>query len=122
MTIEMTSKQYVEKLAPRELEVITLTAFGKTRSEIAETMSVSEETVEAYVERARIKLNAVNKTHASTTAIALGLITPSQAVPQQVTNKNVSDVPPKKTGTALATVELTLLQNETLQGGVVRNG
>jgi DNA-binding CsgD family transcriptional regulator len=70
-----------EKLAPRELEVLTLTACGKTRPEISLLMSVSKETVKAYLERARTKLNAVNKTHAAAIAVLLGLVSAQSILP-----------------------------------------
>jgi DNA-binding CsgD family transcriptional regulator len=65
-----------KKLTPRETQVITFTAYGKTRSEISQILSISEETVKAYIERTCRKLNAVNKTHAATVALTLGLISP----------------------------------------------
>ena len=65
-----------EKLTPREIEVMTLTAYGKTRCEISQILTLSEETVKDYVVRACRKLNAANKTHAITIALILGLIAP----------------------------------------------
>ena len=73
---KMTIKLPVEKLTGREIEVMTLTAYGKMRSEISDILSISEETVKAYMIRACRKLNAVNKTRAITIAIILGLISP----------------------------------------------
>jgi LuxR family transcriptional regulator, quorum-sensing system regulator BjaR1 len=73
---KMTIKPPTEKLTGREVEVMTLTAYGKMRSEISDILLISEETVKAYMIRACRKLNAVNKTHAITIAITLGLITP----------------------------------------------
>lgn len=69
-------KMPTEKLTRREVEVMTLTAIGKTRSEIAQILSLSEETVKDYVIRACRKLHAVNKTHAAVLAVTLGLVVP----------------------------------------------
>jgi LuxR family quorum sensing-dependent transcriptional regulator len=64
------------KLTRRELEVLTLTATGKTRDEISQCLSLSEETVKDYIESACRKLHAVSKTHAAVLAVVLGLIAP----------------------------------------------
>jgi DNA-binding CsgD family transcriptional regulator len=69
-------KASVQKPAPRELEVLAHFACGKTRHQISTLMSISEETVKSYLERACIKLKAMNKTHAATIAIYLGLLVP----------------------------------------------
>lgn len=69
-----------EKLTPREIEILTLTAYGKTRSEIAQILSIKSTTVKEHMKRAFVKLNVSNNTHASTVALALGLITPYQLV------------------------------------------
>jgi DNA-binding CsgD family transcriptional regulator len=71
-----TIKVPTEKMTSREIEVITFTAIGKTRSEISKILTLSEETVKVYVERACRKLNAVNKANAITIAMTLGLIAP----------------------------------------------
>ena len=69
-------KMPTEELARREIEVMTLTAIGKTRGEISQTLHLSKETVKDYIHRACSKLHAVNKTHAVALALTLGLITP----------------------------------------------
>lgn len=63
-------------LSPREREILTWTARGKTRGEIATILSVSDETVKQYTGRAMRKLAAANKTHATAIAIMHGLIVP----------------------------------------------
>jgi DNA-binding CsgD family transcriptional regulator len=65
-----------EKLTPREIEILTLTAYGKTRGEISQILSIKRTTVKEHMERAFHKLDATNNTHASTVAVALGLIAP----------------------------------------------
>ncbi|MFY9288603.1 MAG: helix-turn-helix transcriptional regulator [Alphaproteobacteria bacterium] len=71
-----TIKAPTTKLTGREAEILALTAHGKTRGEISTILSIKEETVKAYIERGRIKLNAANKTHAVAIAITLNLIVP----------------------------------------------
>ena len=61
-----------QKLTPREVEVMTLIARGKTRNEISQILSISEETVKGYIKKACRKLNAANKTHATVLACMLG--------------------------------------------------
>jgi two-component system, NarL family, invasion response regulator UvrY len=48
---------YAELLSPREMEVITLLASGKTLSGIAEELSLSPKTISTYRERILLKLN-----------------------------------------------------------------
>ncbi len=62
------------KLSPREKEVMTLLASGKSRDQIAELLPIKAVTVRAYLESAREKLNAENILHAATLAVAKGLI------------------------------------------------
>lgn len=64
------------KLSPREVEVLTLSAQGKTRTEISHMLVISEETVKEYTQAACLKLGASNKTQASIFALLLGLISP----------------------------------------------
>ncbi len=64
------------KLAPREIDVLTLSAQGKMRREIADLLLISEDTVKEYVHAACQKLGATNKTQASILALLLGLIVP----------------------------------------------
>ena len=66
-------------LSPRELQVLHLLAAGQLTSEAAETLNISEETVQTLVRRAMKKLGARNRTHAVAKAIALALLDPSSA-------------------------------------------
>ncbi|MEJ0061670.1 MAG: helix-turn-helix transcriptional regulator [Alphaproteobacteria bacterium] len=63
-----------KKLAPREIEVMTLTARGKTTTEIAMLLSIAEDTVKTHIKRSCQKLNAANKTHAVALVMARGII------------------------------------------------
>ena len=62
------------KLAPRELECLKWACRGKTVSETAIILSISDRTVRFYLDLARSKLNAVNVTHAVSKALTNGLI------------------------------------------------
>ncbi len=50
-------------LSARERSVLELTALGKTASDIAELLKISQRTVHAHLQNAGSKLNASNKTH-----------------------------------------------------------
>ncbi|WP_354669048.1 helix-turn-helix transcriptional regulator [Rhizobium sp. SSA_523] len=63
------------RLTCRELEVLRWTSQGKTSSEIAEILSLSEYTVTAYLNKAIKKLDCVNRTQLVAKAIRLQLIT-----------------------------------------------
>ena len=64
----------VPKLSPREADVLTLLATGHSRSQVANTLQISEHTLRAYIESARFKLRALNTTHAVARALHRGLI------------------------------------------------
>ena len=63
-------------LSPREQEVLSLLATGRSVPEIAGAMFVSLSTAKTYVSRVYEKLGAVNRTNAIMIALGLGLITP----------------------------------------------
>lgn len=64
----------VPNLSPRETDVLTLLATGHSRSQVANTLQISEHTLRAYIESARFKLRALNTTHAVARALHRGLI------------------------------------------------
>ena len=64
------------RLTPRETEIMTWTALGKTRRDIAGALNLSDETVKDHLERACQRLGALNKTHAVTIALKHSLINP----------------------------------------------
>jgi DNA-binding CsgD family transcriptional regulator len=64
----------VRSLSPREIDVLTLLATGLNRSQAAESLDISEHTLRAYVESARLKLDAQNTTHAVARAVAAGFV------------------------------------------------
>jgi len=58
----------------REIEVVEWTAEGKTSSEIALLLGLSEYTVNEYIGSAMRKLDALNRIHLVTKAIRVGII------------------------------------------------
>ena len=61
-------------LSPREVDAMTLLALGYSRAQVADSLSISENTLRVYIESARSKLGALNKTHAVARAMSRGLI------------------------------------------------
>ena len=62
------------KLTPREIEVLHWSAEGKTASEIAGILSLSQETVQTHIKNAVRKLQTTNKTAAAVRAVRMGLL------------------------------------------------
>lgn len=69
-------------LSPREREVLTRLGAGESRARVAEALSISENTLRAYIDSARHKLGAANVTHAVALATQRGMIVPSGALPK----------------------------------------
>ena len=61
-------------LSPRELECLRWTAAGKTYSEIATILALSEHTIRSYLKDARLKLDAVSLAQAVAKASNIGLV------------------------------------------------
>ena len=68
------SKAPEDLLSPRELEAVHWVANGKTSSEIASILSLSEHTVNTYINNAIRKLDCVNRTQLVAKALRLHLI------------------------------------------------
>lgn len=68
------SREAEAGLTPRELEAIHWVANGKTSSEIASILSLSEHTVNTYINNAIRKLDCVNRTQLVAKALRLRLI------------------------------------------------
>lgn len=64
----------VAELAPREIEVLKWMANGKTAADVAAILNLSNSTVRHYLETARNKLGALNKTHAVARAMSHSMI------------------------------------------------
>lgn len=63
-----------ESLSDRELRVLTCVAAGNSNREVAEQLSVGEETVKAHMKNILSKLRAKDRTHAVTIAMKRGII------------------------------------------------
>jgi len=63
------------RLSPRQLEVLTWTAQGKTTWETSVIMRCTEATVNYHLKQVFRKLEVSNKTHAVSRAFNLGLMT-----------------------------------------------
>lgn len=63
-----------ELLTPRELQILTLIAGGRSNKWIAHELAISEDTVKGHVSSVLSKLNANDRTHAVTLAIRRGAI------------------------------------------------
>ena len=63
------------ELSARERKVVELSAVGKTASEIAGVLEISQRTVHAHLQNASEKLRAHNKTHTVVEALRYGQIT-----------------------------------------------
>jgi DNA-binding CsgD family transcriptional regulator len=61
-------------LSARERRVVELSAAGKTASDIAEILDISQRTVHAHLQNASEKLGAANKTHTVVEALRYGQI------------------------------------------------
>jgi DNA-binding CsgD family transcriptional regulator len=69
-TLEPSSK--TRKLSDREMECLAWAAQGKTYYDIGALTGLSFGSVKTYLDSARLKLNAVNLTHAVALAIVYG--------------------------------------------------
>jgi DNA-binding CsgD family transcriptional regulator len=63
-----------DTLTEREIDCLNWTAAGKTSAEIADILTLSEHTVNHYLNRATKKLDTVNRTQAVAKALRIGLI------------------------------------------------
>jgi DNA-binding NarL/FixJ family response regulator len=62
-------------LSEREVQVVRLVAGGNSNKRIAGLLCISEETAKGHVKNILAKLNATDRTHAVTLALARGIIT-----------------------------------------------
>lgn len=61
-------------LTSREVELLRLTAEGKTAADISEMLGIADRTANFHISNAMEKLGASNKTHAVVCALKLGLL------------------------------------------------
>jgi DNA-binding CsgD family transcriptional regulator len=66
--------EVAQSLSLREVDAMTLLAIGYSRAQVANNLSISENTLRVYIESARHKLGALNTTHAVARALSRGLI------------------------------------------------
>lgn len=71
-----TASRQLHRLTPRELEVLTHLAAGRTNDEIADELVVTTRTVRAHVERLMDKLGVASRSGAVARAIREGLLMP----------------------------------------------
>jgi DNA-binding CsgD family transcriptional regulator len=71
-------------LSPRQLEILTWSARGKTYWEIAQILGIGYDSVHAHTNTFKLKLNAVNITHAVARGYELGLIEFGTAEPRLI--------------------------------------
>ncbi len=64
----------MEKLTPRELEVLREVSTGKRNKEIAEAMRIAEDTVKMHVKNILMKLQVNDRTEAVTVALRRGIL------------------------------------------------
>ena len=65
----------IEKLTPRELEILQQVASGKTNKEVGNTLFISARTVQGHLKNIYAKLNVTTRTEATTVALQHGMIT-----------------------------------------------
>ncbi len=72
-------EQETDLLTPRELELLQLVADGHSNKAIAQTLSISENTVKYHMKNILQKLGVQNRTEAVTLAIRTGLLMPDSS-------------------------------------------
>lgn len=72
LRIEMPTRSAA--LTEREREVLRWTAVGKTSTEVAQILTVSENTIKFHIKNASHKLGTANKTAAVVKAVLMGLL------------------------------------------------
>ena len=73
-TFELVEHATDDPLTPGEIEVLRLIAAGNANKQIADRLSVTEETVKGRVKNILSKLNANDRTHAATIGLKRGII------------------------------------------------
>lgn len=63
-----------QELSPREFEVLSATAQGKSDKQIAYELGISTQTIKIHQARIREKLGANDRTHAVVKALFCGLL------------------------------------------------
>ena len=74
LSVEVASHAVDDSLTPAEISVLRLIADGNANKQIADRLSISEETVKSRVKNILSKLDANDRTHAVTIALKRGII------------------------------------------------
>jgi DNA-binding CsgD family transcriptional regulator len=72
------------QLSPRELEILTWAAKGKTYSETALILDVSFATIHTNITNLKLKMNAANIAHAVARGYEIGILELSMAEPRRI--------------------------------------
>ena len=75
-TRDVSAANPLEKLSPREREIITMVALGLSNQCIGEKLFISDKTVKNYVTSIRRKLGLENRIQVALYAIRCGLVDP----------------------------------------------
>jgi two-component system, NarL family, response regulator LiaR len=70
----------LNQLSPRETEVLTLLARGRSNREIAHALAITEETVKAHVSSILAKLHLADRTRAAIFGLQQGLVPLNEAL------------------------------------------
>jgi len=76
LAMTINKNEIVPDLSPREIDVLTWAAVGKSAVETGVILGLSFRTVDAYLVSARHKLTSITKTQAVAKALRLGIIRP----------------------------------------------
>jgi DNA-binding CsgD family transcriptional regulator len=68
------AQEGMQKLSPREKDVLTMISAGRRRAQIADSLNISENTLRVYIDSARHKLGALNMFHAVAIAVKTGVV------------------------------------------------
>lgn len=74
VAMEMAEYAAADGLTPRELDVLREVAGGKSNKIVAQTLSITEDTVKAHVKSILSKLSATDRTHAVMIGIKRGFL------------------------------------------------
>ncbi|MBA2288622.1 MAG: response regulator transcription factor [Ktedonobacteraceae bacterium] len=77
---EMQQQSPLDELTPRELDVLTLIARGRSNHEIAQALSIGEQTVKTHVSNILSKLHLADRTQAAIYALQKRLVPLKEAL------------------------------------------